>query len=255
MTRFQAAGVACGFDRTVLLRDVDFTVDSGTMTAIVGVNGVGKSTLLRVLAGIRKPHAGKVFIDDVDVHSMRSKQRAKALTFVGQEETPPGDLTVKEAVCLGRLPHTKVWQFDSKEETRLVNDALQLVGLQDRAAMECASLSGGQRRRVLFARGFAQGTDLIFLDEPTNHLDVHHQLHLLKVLRDSGRTIIATVHDLDLAMSHFDHVVVLDHGGVVASGPPESVLIPETLRKVFEVEAFITRHPGASSSHVIIDSL
>lgn len=150
MTRFQAVGIACGFDRTVLLRDVDFTVDSGTMTAIVGVNGVGKSTLLRVLAGIRKPHAGKVFIDDVDVHSMRSKQRAKALTFVGQEETPPGDLTVKEAVCLGRLPHTKVWQFDSKEETRLVNDALQLVGLQDRAAMECASLSGGQRRRVLF---------------------------------------------------------------------------------------------------------
>lgn len=113
----------------------------------------------------------------------------------------------------------------------------------------------------MLARGFAQGTDLIVLDEPTNHLDVHHQLHLLKVLRESGRTIVATIHDLDLAMAHFDHVVVLhkqpndDVAGVLATGHPHDVLIPETIRETFDVRALVAQPKGACSPHVLIDSL
>ena len=105
------------------------------------------------------------------------------------------------------------------------------MGISDLADRPCDQLSGGQRRRALLARGFAQETDLVLLDEPTNHLDVHHQLHLLGVLRDSGRTIIATIHDLDLAMSYFDQVVVLHQGGMLCAGHPQDVLIPDNLRK------------------------
>lgn len=169
----QAQGIACGFDtKTTILKDISFSVEQGTMTAIVGVNGVGKSTLLRALAGITQPHAGVVTVNGHDIHKIRAKKRAMMLTFVGQEEQPPVDLSVEEVVALGRLPYIKSWQLGSKNERDIVEHSLELVGLAGRRKALCSELSGGQRRRVLLARGFAQQTDLVFLDEPTNYLDV-----------------------------------------------------------------------------------
>lgn len=268
MTQLQCHSVLAGIDaKHPIVGGVSFTAAPHTMTAIVGVNGVGKSTLLRSLAGITRPLGGTVELQldgasaPVDVHGLKPKARAKLMTLVGQEESPPGDLTVAEAVQLGRLPHLKSWQIGGKRERAIVEEALELVGMSHVADQPTAQLSGGQRRRVMLARGFAQGTDLIVLDEPTNHLDVHHQLHLLKVLRESGRTIVATIHDLDLAMAHFDHVVVLhkqpndDVAGVLATGHPHDVLIPETIRETFDVRALVAQPEGACSPHVLIDSL
>lgn len=247
--------VACGIGKATIVRGITFTVERGTMTALVGVNGAGKSTLLRGLAGITSLHAGSVLLDGAPVHAMRPRHRARQMTLVGQEESPPGDLTVSEMVALGRLPHLKSWQLGGKEERRIVAESLELVGVADLADRPCDQLSGGQRRRALLARGFAQGTDLVLLDEPTNHLDVHHQLHLLKVLRESGRTILATIHDLDLAVSHFDQVVVLHEGTMLAAGAPEEVLVPENLRRVFDVQAMLAKLPEATRTHLIVDSL
>ncbi|WJZ02414.1 ABC transporter ATP-binding protein [Corynebacterium freiburgense] len=252
---FSIEKVACGIGRTTIVQNINFRVEQGTMTALVGINGAGKSTLLRGIAGIAKLHAGKVLLDGVDVHAMRPRQRAQNMTLVGQEESPPGDLTIAEMVALGRLPHLKSWQLGGKAEQKIIHNALQLVGLDELADRSCDQLSGGQRRRALLARGFAQGTDLILLDEPTNHLDVHHQLHLLKVLRESGRTILATIHDLDLAVAHFDQVVVLHEGTMLAVGTPEEVLNTENLRKVFDVRALLANLPEATRTHLIIDSL
>lgn len=253
MSRLEICSVAAGFNKTPLLTNVSFTVEPGTMTALVGVNGAGKSTLLRAIAGISPALAGQVLYDGVSVHSMRPRQRARQLTLVGQEESPPGDLTVSEMVALGRLPHLKSWEVGGKREQKIVADALALVGLSDLAERPCDQLSGGQRRRALLARGFAQGTDMVMLDEPTNHLDVHHQLHLLKVLRESGRTILATIHDLDLAVAHFDQVVVLHEGAMLAAGNPSDVLTSDNVRKVFDVEAHLLTVAG--KTHIIVDSL
>ncbi|MDO4632045.1 MAG: ABC transporter ATP-binding protein [Corynebacterium sp.] len=255
MSHVVVRNVSAGINNVTIVRDINFEVQPGTMTALVGINGAGKSTLLRALAGINKLHDGEVLLDNVSVHSMRACQRAQLLTLVGQEESPPGDLTVSEMVALGRLPHLKSWQIGGKNEQEIVAQSLALVGLTDVADRSCEQLSGGQRRRALLARGFAQGTDMVMLDEPTNHLDVHHQLHLLNVLRQSGRTILATIHDLDLAVSHFDQVVVLHEGTMLAAGKPENVLIPENLRTVFNVQAYIARLPETISPHLIIDSL
>ena len=252
---FVVDSVAAGIGKKTLLRGVSFTVKRGTMTAIVGINGVGKSTLLRALGGITKPHAGQVLVDAANVHTIKPRHRATLMTLVGQEENPPGDLTVAEMVALGRLPYLKSWQLGSSKEKDIIARALVTVGISDLADRPCDQLSGGQRRRALLARGFAQETDLVLLDEPTNHLDVHHQLHLLGVLRDSGRTIIATIHDLDLAMSYFDQVVVLHQGGMLCAGHPQDVLIPDNLRKVFDVQALIAQLPKATNPHLIIDSL
>ena len=223
MSHMEITRVSAGIGNTTIVHDINFTITPGTMTALVGVNGAGKSTLLRALAGITKPHHGEVTLDGESVYEIRPRRRAQLLTLVGQEE--------------------------------IVAEAIAMVGLTDVADRPCDQLSGGQRRRALLARGFAQHTDMVMLDEPTNHLDVHHQLHLLKVLRESGRTILATIHDLDLAMSHFDQVVVLYDGTMLCAGPPEEVLIPDNLRVVFDVRAYIARLPEAISPHLIIDSL
>ncbi|MDO5076626.1 ABC transporter ATP-binding protein [Corynebacterium sp.] len=252
---FDIRGVAAGIGATTIVRDISFTVARGSMTALVGINGAGKSTLLRGIAGITALHAGSVLLEGADVHAMRPRHRAQQLTLVGQEESPPGDLTLSEMVALGRLPHLKSWQLGGSKERRIVAESLALVGLADLADRSCDQLSGGQRRRALLARGFAQGTDLVLLDEPTNHLDVHHQLQLLKVLRESGRTILATIHDLDLAVSHFDQVVVLHEGCMLAAGPPEEVLLPHHVREVFNVQAMLTKLPEATRTHLIVDSL
>ena len=252
---FVVDSVAAGIGKKTLLRGVSFTVKRGTMTAIVGINGVGKSTLLRALGGITKPHAGQVLVDAANVHTIKPRHRATLMTLVGQEESPPGDLTVAEMVALGRLPYLKSWQLGSSKEKDIIARALATVGISDLADRPCDQLSGGQRRRALLARGFAQETDLVLLDEPTNHLDVHHQLHLLSVLKNSGRTIVATIHDLDLAMSYFDQVVVLHQGGMLCAGHPQDVLIPDNLRKVFDVQALIAQLPEATNPHLIIDSL
>jgi len=252
---FVVDSVAAGIGKKTLLRGVSFTVKRGTMTAIVGINGVGKSTLLRAVGGITKPHAGQVLVDAANVHTIKPRHRATLMTLVGQEESPPGDLTVAEMVALGRLPYLKSWQLGSSKEKDIIARALATVGISDLADRPCDQLSGGQRRRALLARGFAQETDLVLLDEPTNHLDVHHQLHLLSVLKNSGRTIVATIHDLDLAMSYFDQVVVLHQGGMLCAGHPQDVLIPDNLRKVFDVQALIAQLPEAASPHLIIDSL
>ena len=253
--RLDISEVAVGFGSTTILHDVTFSIAPGTMTAMVGVNGAGKSTSLRGIAGVTPLHHGTVTIDDQDIHHMRSQYRAQKLTLVGQEETLLGDLSVTEFVSLGRLPHLKPWEIGGKVEQQIVADSLALVGLTDYADRLCDQLSGGQRRRALLARGSAQGTDVVLLDEPTNHLDVHHQLHLLKVLRESGRTILATIHDLDLAMAYFDQVVVLHEGRMLQVGEPSEVLIPDNLREVFDVQAYLARLPDLSNPHLIIDSL
>lgn len=255
MRDMEVSGVSVDIGRRRLVSDVSFTAGGGELTAIVGVNGIGKSTLLRALAGITAPARGWVVVGDSDIHRIAPRERARMIGFVGQNETPPGDLTVAEFVSLGRLPHSSVWGMRSKETAPAVHAALAKMELLDHAEALCDQLSGGQQRRVSLARGFAQETEVLLLDEPTNHLDVRHQLQLLKLIRESGNTVVANIHDLDLALSHFDRVVVLHDGGVLAVGPTGEVLIPETLRTAFDVQAFVTEVPGARNRHLVIDSL
>lgn len=239
--------VTCAISGRDIVHDVSFEVEGSC--AIVGVNGVGKTTLLRTVAGLRAPTSGEVYVGDRNIHSLRPKERAKVVSFVGQEESLVGDLSVTEAVSLGRLPYAKPW-----ENLVDVSDALERVGISELGDRKCGELSGGQRRLVLIARALAQDTPVVLLDEPTNHLDVRHQLDVLAILSSLGRTIVATMHDLDLALAHFDNTVVMQHGRVLAAGRSEEVLTPENIATAFGVHTFVTRIPGARSAHLIIDS-
>ncbi|MFC3848569.1 ABC transporter ATP-binding protein [Corynebacterium hansenii] len=246
--------VAVDVGKRRLLTDVTFAAAPGSLTAVVGVNGVGKSTLMRALAGIVAPAEGRVLYDGRDLARMRPRERARLVGFVGQDERPPGELTAAEFVALGRLPHTSPWDLGGQAGHAAVRSALELMGVAEHADSMCDRLSGGQVRRVVLARGLAQETGLLLLDEPTNHLDVHHRIHLLRVLRESGRTVVANIHDLDLAMSHFDRVVLLHDGTVLRRGEPEHVLAPDAVRAAFDVESQVVRPEGSPRPHLIIES-
>lgn len=245
-------GLTCEIGGRTIVSGVDLDVPRGSMLALVGPNGSGKSTLIRSLVGLRPAAAGIVRIDGVDLSTLSSRQRATRLAHVGQEEGPPEDLLVGEMVAMGRIPHRPPWAVDESAERPLVVEALEMVGMAEHVDRPCQHLSGGERRRVMLARGIAQGSELLVLDEPTNHLDVHHQIQLMETIRGLGRTVLAAVHDLPLAAAHFDRVAVLHDGGVLAVGDPVQVLDRQVLRTVFDVPATHLTDPDTGRIHLVL---
>lgn len=244
--------LACAIDGRTIVSGIDLDVPRGSMVALVGRNGSGKSTLIRSLIGLRQAAAGSVHVDGTDLTRLSPRQRATRLAYVAQEEGPPEDLLVGEMVAMGRIPHRPPWALDEKGERHLVLDALDRVGLADQVDHPCQHLSGGERRRAMLARGIAQGSDLLVLDEPTNHLDVHQQVQLLETVRGLGRTVLAAVHDLTLATAHFDRVAVLHDGGLHSVGETTSVLTPETVREVFDIDATQLIDPATGRLHLVL---
>ncbi|WP_068261196.1 ABC transporter ATP-binding protein [Janibacter limosus] len=252
MSHLTSRGLTCSIDGRPIVSDVDLEIERGEMVALVGRNGSGKSTLIRSLTGLRAPARGSVHVDGTDLAALTPRQRAGLMAHVGQEDGPPEDLLVGEMVAMGRIPHRPPWSVGAKGERRLVLDALAAVGMAAHVDHPCQHLSGGERRRVMLARGLAQGTDLLVLDEPTNHLDIHHQVQLLDTVRGLGRTVLAAVHDLSLAATHFDRVAVLHEGRLHAVGTPTEVLTPQTIGLVFGVEAAQLTDPATGRVHLVL---
>lgn len=233
-------------DGTLLIDDVDCTVARGSLSALVGPNGAGKSTLLRALTAVQTPAAGSVTFGSHDLLGMPRRQRARLAAFVEQDATTDTSLTVGMVVALGRLPHQSLWEADSPESAAIIAASLETVEMTAFREREFQSLSGGEKQRVMLARALAQQPQLLTLDEPTNHLDIAAQLavlELLSSLRSTGVTVLAALHDLSLAASYCDHIIVLSHGRVVAAGATETVLTEQLIAEVYGVTASILRNP------------
>ena len=243
-----------GVDGHLVVAGVTLSVEPGCLVAVVGGNGSGKSTLLRTLAGLSRPLAGSVTVDGTDLRALTGRARARRLAWVGQEDAPAEELLVWQAVALGLVPYQRPWAGSGTGERKAVATALAQVGLQSLADRRCDHLSGGERRRVMLARGLAQRTGLVVLDEPTNHLDVAHQQELVGVLRSSGRTVVASLHDLNLARNGFDQAVVLHQGRALASGPATEVLVPDVVRTAFGVAAALLSDPATGQDHLVLRS-
>ncbi len=261
------SGVSARLGHREILRDVDLEVPVGSRVGIVGVNGAGKSTLLRVLAGTLAPSTGTAYLAGADgrlraTHELTSRERALRVAFVPQEEVVAADLLVGEMVALGRVPRTRPWSFGGDGERAIVADALGAVGLADYIDHPCDRLSGGERRRVVLARAIAQGCPMMLLDEPTNHLDVSWQLRLLDTLAARAETLVATIHDLDLALRAFDLLAVVGWpdgtggaGGpatVVAFGTPIDVLSSAHVELHFNVGSVQVPHPELDQPHLLV---
>ncbi|KIV51400.1 ABC transporter [Aneurinibacillus migulanus] len=233
-----------------IIRDISLRVSTGQFVGIIGPNGSGKSTLLKTLYRVLQPDEGMIELDKQDLHRLPSRYVFQRMAVVSQETSQTFDFSVEEMVAMGRTPHKRTFESDTDEDRTIVEQALVRVGMKEYAERSFMSLSGGEKQRVLIARALTQQAEVIILDEPTNHLDIRYQLQLLDLLKNLGITVLASLHDLNLASVYCDYLYVMQDGQIVAKGTPEDVLTREVVREVFEVETDIMIHPATGKPHV-----
>jgi len=238
-------GVSLSIEGISILAGISATLPPGTVTGLLGPNGAGKSSLLRIIAGIDRADAGTVALDGAVVGQLRRREAARRIALLEQNVAPSVDLSVREVVLLGRIPHRSrlLGSFGGDDDLAVATEALAMVGAGDLIDRRWHTLSGGQQQRVQIARALAQRPSLLLLDEPTNHLDVSAQLSLLHQVRGLGLTSVLALHDLNLAAAYCDRIVLLQAGRLVAFGTPAEVLRPEIIRAVYGVDCDIVPHP------------
>jgi len=239
------------YDGTSIIMNLDLAIPAGKITTLVGPNGCGKSTLLRGLARLLKPRAGTVNLDGADIFKLSSKAVAKRLGILPQGPVAPEGLTVRDLVAQGRYPYQNWLQQWSKEDERLVEQALATTGMTALADRALDTLSGGQRQRAWIAMALAQDTEILLLDEPTTFLDLAHQVEVLDLLYElnqtEGRTIVMVLHDLNQACRYADYLVAVREGQVWAEGLPAQVMTEAMVREVFGLECRIVTDPVAGT--------
>ncbi|MFD3731886.1 ABC transporter ATP-binding protein [Streptomyces sp. NPDC058632] len=231
-------------DGRLIVDGVTLAPCPGETVGLIGPNGSGKSTLLRLLAGVLAPAAGVVQLDGRPLPEIGRRAVARRVATVEQHAHTQTDLTVRDVVALGRIPHRRAWNPASAADERAVTAALARTGLTGRAAQSWHTLSGGERQRAQIARALAQEPRELLLDEPTNHLDIQHQLDLLDLIAGLPVTTVIALHDLNLAAMYCDRLLVLRDGRAFAEGHPTDVLTPALIEEVYGVRAEVTRHPG-----------
>jgi len=249
-----AENITWKIGKKVIVDDVSFSVEPGQLVGLIGPNGCGKSSLLRVLAGLRRPHAGKVSLSGNDITAIPRKQLARRIAFVEQHGMTESNMEVRDVVKLGRIPHHTAFSNWTAMDHQAVEAALEKVEMLDKENQGWQSLSGGERQRVHIARALAQAPTEILLDEPTNHLDIHHQLQLLKLISDLKMTSVVAIHDLNHAAMFCDKLVVMQKGKIVSSGTPDEVLTEEILWRVFGVNTVVetSKLSGKKLIHYLI---
>ena len=240
-------GLTLGYTDRVVIESLDLNVPPGRITAIVGANACGKSTLLRSMSRLLAPRAGHVLLDGRQVHRMPARELARTLGLLPQSPIAPEGITVADLVGRGRHPHQRLLSRWSREDDAAVAAALDATHTADLADRSVDELSGGQRQRVWIAMALAQQTELLLLDEPTTFLDVSHQVEVLDLLtdlnRDRGTTIVMVLHDLNMAARYADHLIALAAGRLHAAGEPAEVLTEECVRAVFGLDSQVITDP------------
>lgn len=251
--RFHGVTVRFG-DRTALL-DVDLEIPSGEFVALAGPNGSGKTTLLRAALGFLRPDSGTVELFGDGVQGLTAVERARRVAWVPQEENARDDVPLFEYVLYGRYPHLGWLEGEGAADRATAWEALRAVDLADRARDGILSVSGGERQRAILARALVQEAPLVLLDEPTSHLDIAYQLDLLtrvkELSRSRGVTVVAALHDLNLAARFADRIVVLSRGRRVADGAPTTVISEELLARVWGVVADLRRDPRTGAPYLL----
>ena len=241
--RLQVENLSFSYYENKIIEDICLNVAKGEFVGIIGPNGSGKSTILKNLYHALKPDSGTFILDGEDLFKMNVKKAATKIGVVGQENFIPFDFKVEEIVAMGRTPHKKIFDGDSKADQVIVANSLKQIGMEDMAKKSYFHLSGGEKQRVLIARVLAQQTDFLLLDEPTNHLDIHYQLQMFDLVKGLGVTVLSAIHDLNIAALYCDRIYVLKKGRLFKAGTPEEILTPEIISEVYGIKADVIIHP------------
>lgn len=251
--RVEIRDVGVDINGRQIVRQIGLTVESGQFVGIVGPNGSGKSTILRCLYRALTPATGTVEVGGRDITAISMRENARQVGALTQDSTLQFDFTADEVVATGRLPHAGVFGGDRVMDKKMCADAMVKAGADHLGNRSFATLSGGERQRVLIARALAQQPQVLVLDEPTNHLDVQHQYGVLTATKRLGITVIAALHDLNIAAQYCDQIFVLGDGRLVFSGTPAEVITEKVIRRCFSIGAYVITHPRLGVPQVIFD--
>ena len=238
-----------------VLDGVSLSVKRGAIVGLIGPNGSGKTTLVRVLNGTLTPSRGRVLLDNAPLTTMSRRDLARRIAVVPQETHVTFDFTVLEIVLMGRYPHLGAFALEGPDDASIARKALAATGTAALEARQFATLSGGEKQRVVIASALAQSSDILLLDEPTTALDIGFQFEIASLLtalnRDRGTTMVVSTHDLNFAAMLCTELVLLKAGRVVAAGATKDVLTAANIRRLYDVDADVTFHPRAGHLTVV----
>ena len=256
MTGLEVRQVYFSYLNGLVLHNISLSVKAGEMVGLLGPNGSGKTTLIKLASGILKPTQGEIRLDGSSLSQLRRRFIARHIAVVPQQFYIPFAFTASEIVMLGRIPFLKLLADENETDRQLVDNALELVGIKELAQRHFDELSGGERQKVILAMALAQQPKLLLLDEPTVHLDIAHQIEILELVRglnmEQGLTVIAAMHDLNLAALYFDRLILLKEGKVWADGAPSEVLTEAKIGEVFSASVRVEPHPLTGVPHIVV---
>lgn len=230
-----------GYDKKIIIKDLNLTIEQGKITSIIGSNGCGKSTLLKSIGRILNKEKGNILILDNDMDEMKSKEIAEKLAILSQNPIAPSQLRVEELVSYGRYPHrTNINKLSQKDKEKIMW-SLKVTNTIEFKDRELSDLSGGQRQRVWLAMALAQETDILLLDEPTTFLDMSHQLEVLNIVRNlnlkHGCTVVMVLHDINHAAKYSDFIVAMKEGKILYKDKPSSIMSKMVLKDIYNINA------------------
>ncbi len=246
-----------GYGKRTVLNGVDLDIGKGTLIGIGGPNGVGKSTLMKLIAGVISPDRGSVKVDGNDISRLSSKGRARLVAVVPQSPDLPVGARALEVVLMGRNPHLGLLSWETEDDLSIAVESMRTTGTDELLDRLVDRLSGGERQRVAIAMALAQRTPVLLLDEPTANLDLAYQPAIMQMLRGLtalGRTVVTAVHDLTLAAQFCDAIALMSEGRFVAVGTPSEVLTTDRIREVYGAEVRVIDHPE-SGRPIVVSSL
>lgn len=236
--------------KKAILKDVSFEAKPGKMLGILGPNGSGKTSLLRLIAGLKRPSSGTVLLDGKNISEIGRLKIAQRVAFVEQHASTNANLKVIDVVKLGRFPHRSMFSGWSGADEAAVDNAIERTGMKPKRNEKWQSLSGGEKQRAHIARALAQNPKELILDEPTNHLDIQHQISLLRLISSLPMTSIIALHDLNHASMFCDELIIMQNGKTVMAGTPHDVITENILKDVFSVDARIEPSKYTDRPHI-----
>lgn len=258
MDILQFQDLSCGYDGSEIIKSISFSVKEGDFLGIIGPNGAGKTTLFRAGTRILIPMKGNIYFKGKDIAGIPPRDFAREVAVIPQLLEIPFSFLVEEFISLGRFPHTGRFEALKDRDHKILEDVLNLTDTYSFRRRKICELSGGERQRVVLAQGFAQEPVLLLLDEPTSHLDIAHQVQILDLLkklnREKNLTVIIVLHDLNLASSYCNRLILLKEGEIFKDGSPRDVLTYQNIEEVYKTLVVVKENPMSGKPYIFLVS-